>query len=61
MQNMQKNDDTGTSESESCSESSQGQTGGNNLDGQSLSSGGSMNMGNETFVNNGQNSYQGIS
>ena len=60
MQNMQKNDDTGTSESESCSESSQGQTGGNNLDGQSLSSGGSMNMGNETFVNNGQNSYQGI-
>ncbi|MBL0731967.1 MAG: hypothetical protein JJW03_03840 [Desulfosarcina sp.] len=60
MQNMQKNDETGMSESESCSESSQGQTGGNNPDEQSLPSGSSMNMGNETFVNNGQNSYQGI-
>ena len=60
MQNMQKNDDTGTSESESCSESSQGQTGGQNPNEQPMSSGDSTNMGNETFVGNGQNSYQGI-
>ncbi len=60
MQNMQKNDGTGTSEPDSCSESSHEQTEGRNPNEQPISSGGSPNMGNETFVNNGYNSYQGI-
>ncbi len=59
MQNIQDNHDAGSSGLDSCSESSQGQSGGQNPEGQSTSSGNAPNMGNEAFVNNGRNIYQG--